>query len=66
MLDYATRLRLMQEDREREIAANQRAHLAASGPPRPPRAPIRWHVGRLLLRAGMWLIIAGAPQTLRR
>lgn len=66
MLDYPTQLRLLQEEREREFRGIARARLARQRPPRPARHPLRRNLGRLLLRAGIWLIISGAPESLRR
>lgn len=66
MLDYVTQLRLLQEEREREIVALTRARMARHAAPRPARHPLRRNVGRMLLRAGMWLIVSGAPEAFRR
>ena len=66
MFDHQTQLRLIQEEHEREIQALARIRLARSAPPRPARHPLRRNAGRLLLRAGMWLIVGGAPEALRR
>ena len=66
VLDHYTQLRLIQADREREFEALQRARLVRPGPPRPPRNPIRRSLGRVLLRAGMWLIISATPGSLQR
>jgi hypothetical protein len=66
VLDYSTQLRLLHEEREREIMAMARARMARQGPPRTARHPLRRNVGRMLLRAGMWLIVSGAPEAFRR
>ena len=66
VFDHQTQLRLIQEEREREIQALARIRLARSAPPRPTRHPLRQNAGRLLVRAGMWLIVGGAPEALRR
>jgi hypothetical protein len=66
VFDAISRLRTIEQDRDRELAALELVRLARSGRTRSSGLPVRRHVGRLFLRVGLWLVIGGTTEPVGR